>query len=274
MTQNKRYWDGPITSKQKKDLDLDLIDEINELYPEENEGNESVESKKSKSLAARFIGLITAIVFLLIFLGDFLQFYNMPSLDFLSRSRQLTQIEEINKLREAVVIVNTVSGRGTGFNIDPSGLIITNYHVIEGKKVIFVNFLSSDIYGVNKIDSFPDIDLAVANINGENLPTLEIEEHNVPQVGDEVLIIGNPLGFSYVVKEGQIAGEIKLRNWDEQVLMIKGPIYKGSSGSPVFNVEGKVVAVIFATLVTDNYDEEIIGLAVPIKHLLDRLETD
>ncbi len=273
MTQNKRYWDGPITSKQKKDLDLDLIDEINELYPEKSADNEVDESKKGKSLGLRLIGLLTVVVFLSIFLGNFLQFYNMPSLDFLSRSRQLTQIEEVNKLREAVVIVNTVSGRGTGFNIDPSGLVITNHHVIEDKRVIFVNFLSNDIYGVNKIDSFPDIDLAVANISGENLPTLEIEKNKVPQAGDEVLIIGNPLGFSYVVKEGQVAGEIKLKNWDEQVLMIKGPIYKGSSGSPVFSAEGKVVAVIFATLVTNN-NEEIIGLAVPIKHLLDRLETD
>lgn len=86
--------------------------------------------------------------------------------------------------------------------------------------------------------------------------------------GDKVLVIGNPLQFSQIVIEGELAGEILLDGWDVPVFMIKAPVYKGSSGSPVINRAGKVVAVIFATLISDVQKEKI-GLAVPVSYIIE-----
>jgi len=163
-----------------------------------------------------------------------------------------------------------VTGRqGTGFNIDSQGLIVTNYHVVRDARLVFVGFADGTIHGVKEAIHFPEVDLALLDIAGDNLPVLALENENNMKTGDKVIVIGNPLGFPQVVKEGEVVGQIRLQGWEDPVIMIKGPIYSGSSGSPVFNEEGTVVAVVFGTLKQQANSEQVenIGLAVPINQL-------
>ena len=268
MDKENQYWKVPLDEKISKQLDVELIEELNEYYGEEDDDQEEEEQD---SWVFKLIGFVTVTVFVVLILATGFRAFSMPPLEFLTQSRELARDPEIRELRESVVIVSTVGGRGTGFNIDPTGLIITNYHVISGARMVSVNFISGDLYHTREIESFPEIDIAFLWIDGEDIPTVSLETERTPQFGDEVLIIGNPMGFTRIINQGRIVGTTRLSGWDSEVLMIEGDIHQGSSGSPVFNDEGKVIAVVFATLRSDVEGIRVIGLAVPIKEFLERL---
>lgn len=257
---NDDNWNIPVSSEDRENLDEDLIDHLNEKYDGDQE-----EVPAGRSRGIRIVGLITALVLISLAFNNLFMVFNIPSLHFVERSRELARDPEIQKLREAVVVVSSANSRGTGFNIDENGLIITNYHVINDAGIINVSFTQGPLYTGKIWASFPEIDLAIIRIEGENLPVIEIETEAELAAGDKVMVIGNPLWLSFIVTEGEVVGSAVLKGWGKTVLMIKAPIHKGSSGSPVINSEGKVSAVIFATVQTEQ--EEIIGLAVPVNYL-------
>ncbi|KUO50138.1 MAG: hypothetical protein APF76_06655 [Desulfitibacter sp. BRH_c19] len=270
MNIESKYWEVPLNDHEKHHIDMELVEELNERYDDEEEA-EIVGNPFLRDLAIRVIGIVTVLVFILLILGNGFKIFTLPSIDFLAKSRELAGNPEIGQLRESVVVVNAMRSKGTGFNISPTGLIVTNYHVISDSRIVYVNFIDGDIYHVKEIESFPEIDLAILKIDGEDIPVIDLEKEETPRTGDEVLIIGNPLGFTRVINKGQITGITRLNGWDKEVLMIEGAIHKGSSGSPVFNDEGKVIAVVFATLRSNTDNDDPVGLAVPINHLLERL---
>ena len=272
MNKDSEFWKVPLSDHEKNHLDLELLDELNENYEDEEE-SEVTYNSFFKDLAIKVVGIITAFVFILIVSGNLFQFFSYPALDFLAKSRELAEDPEISQLRESVVVVNAMGSKGTGFNISPTGLIVTNYHVISNSRVVYVNFIDRDIYHVKEIESFPEVDLAILKIDGEDIPVIELEMEETSKIGDEVLVIGNPLGFTRIINKGVITGRTRLKGWNEEVLMIEGAIHKGSSGSPVFNDNGKVIAVVFATLGSNTDSDNTIGLAVPIKHLLEKLSS-
>ena len=273
MDKKNQYWKVPLDEEVAKQLDIELLEEINEYYgDEDDEETEDNEQLNSRPFAVKFIGAVTVCIFLLVVLAGGFRFFGLPPLDFLAQSWELARNPEIRELRESVVVVNSLGRQGTGFNIEPTGLIVTNYHVIRGARVVYVNFINGDLYYVRETLNFPEIDIALLKIEGENIPAVYLETENSPQTGDGVLIIGNPLGFTRIINEGQIAGTTRLSGWDREVLMIEGAIHQGSSGSPVFNADGKVVAVVFATLRPNLDNDERVGLAVPIEHFLERLD--
>ena len=271
MKKDSEYWKVPLNDYEKYHIDIELVEELNEIHDDEVEA-EVIPKSLLRNLSIKLIGLITVLVFILLILGNMFKVFTLPSIDFLAKSRELAQNPEIRQLRESVVVVNAVGSQGTGFNISSTGLIVTNYHVISDARIVYVNFIDGDIYHVKEIESFPEVDLAILNIDGEDLPVIELESEEIPNKGDEVLIIGNPLGFTRVINKGEITGTTRLNGWDKEVFMIEGAIHKGSSGSPVFNDDGKVIAVVFATLRANiGNDNGTIGLAVSINHLLERL---
>ena len=270
MDKENQYWKIPLDEKISKQLDLELIEEINEYYGEEEEDDEQ-EEIESTSWVVKLVGFVTVFVFVLLIVATGFRAFSMPPLEFLTQSRELAQNPEIRELRESVVVVSAGSSRGTGFNIDSTGLIVTNYHVISDARVVSVSFIGGDLYHVREITSFPEIDIALLRIAGEDIPLVELETERIPRFGDEVLIIGNPMGFTRIINEGRIIGTTRLSGWNSEVLMIQGDIHQGSSGSPVFNDEGNVVAVVFATLRADVEGVRRIGLAVPVKDFLERL---
>ncbi|MGG3306947.1 MULTISPECIES: S1 family peptidase [Paenibacillus] len=198
------------------------------------------------------------------------QIYNLPSLRFLKKDSQLSQNEQIQHYKEAVVNINAGDRKGTGFNVAASGLIITNQHVTEDDKVGTVQFLHGKSYLADVIVSDIELDIAILQIrdNETDLPTLQLETETPYQEGEPINVIGNPLSFNRIATEGIVLGLTPTANRELPMLMIQAPIYNGNSGSPVINKEGNVIAVVFATTTTTREDQSItVGLAIPIDYL-------
>lgn len=204
--------------------------------------------------------------------------YNMQAFRFLAISRELSRNEAVSRYKEAVVVVATEDGKGTGFLLSSNGYIVTNHHVIEGKKKAFVRFADGARYEADVVVSEPSLDLAVLKLpkQEQDRTALPLEQVRGWQPGMHVYVIGNPLFFSHIANEGAIIGEIPVQGLEVPAMAIQAPIYKGNSGSPVINERGEAIAVVFATAEIERSGEkQKVGLAVPVSHLiplLDKLE--
>jgi gamma-glutamylcyclotransferase (GGCT)/AIG2-like uncharacterized protein YtfP len=220
----------------------------------------------------KFLIVTSAIFLMFTILSPWYRVFQLPSIDLLTRSKELEKDANIREWMQTVVSITTHNSKATGFNIHSDGMIITNYHVVDNTEAIFVTLQNGSIFKGEVIAKYPDLDLAIIDIDGKNMPKTELS--SVLDVGtdERLIIIGNPLGLTQVVKEGQVIGLINITDWDLPVLAIESPILQGSSGSPVFNEKGKVIAVIFANAGTmmQGDDEVIIGLCVPIDYLLEQ----
>ncbi|KOP69281.1 peptidase S7 flavivirus helicase (NS3) [Bacillus sp. FJAT-18019] len=198
------------------------------------------------------------------------QVYNLPTLRFLKKDSQLSQDEQIQQYKQAVVNVSIGDRKGTGFNIAPNGIIITNQHVLDDDKAGIIQFLNGKTYLADVIVSDSEIDISILKIrdNATNLPTLQLETEIAYQEGVPIHVIGNPLAFYRIATEGTVLGLTPSESRQLPMLMIQAPIHNGNSGSPVINNKGKVIAVVYATTTTSQGDQSItVGLAIPIDYL-------
>ena len=137
-------------------------------------------------------------------------------------------------------------GEGSGFIIDPNGLVVTNAHVAGGADKIEVTLqdgtkLPATLKGVDE-----KTDLALLQIKaGKPLPFVEFGDSSKVRVGDQVLAIGNPFGLGGTVTAGIVSAtgrEIGQGPY-EDFLQVDAPINRGNSGGPTFNLHGQVVGV-------------------------------
>jgi len=163
---------------------------------------------------------------------------------------------------------------GSGFLIDEKGLVVTNAHVIENAKYIWIQV---PILGRKKLDVAvvgicPDRDIALLKISDDGLhilrealgkiPFLLLGDSDAVASAESVLVLGYPLG-QYHVKSttGIVSGkEVMLSNL---LLQITAPINPGSSGGPILNGQGHVVGIAVAIIL----DAQNVGYAIPINEL-------
>jgi hypothetical protein len=155
----------------------------------------------------------------------------------------------VHRSKPAIVRVEDGDGRvGTGFILDPSGLIATNLHVIIGADRIQVTTLDGLALPVVSIIALdPDHDLALIDVDPPKpMATVPLGDSDLVEAGDPVVAIGNPLGvLDYTVSDGLISS-VRQMSPDVKVLQISAPISQGSSGGPLFNPFGEVIGVATA----------------------------
>ena len=140
---------------------------------------------------------------------------------------------------------------GSGFVIDDEGHIVTNNHVIEDADLIEVSFPNGDTFEATLIGRDPATDIAVLKIEtGADIPAVPWGDSDTAEVGEWVIAIGNPFGYSGSVAAGIISArnrDISSGNYDD-FIQTDVAINRGNSGGPLFNMDGEVIGVNTAIL--------------------------
>lgn len=161
--------------------------------------------------------------------------------------------------------------QGSGFFVSKDGLIVTNYHVIAEGNSAVAKLPDGAFYvvdGVLKFDKARDV--AVIKAHGQNFQTLALGNSDRVQVGEEVVAIGNPLSLDSTVSNGIVSGMRAVKEDGGKFLQITAPISTGSSGGPLFNMEGGVIGITTMYL----KGGENLNFAIPINDAKPLLETD
>jgi serine protease Do len=138
-----------------------------------------------------------------------------------------------------------VRGEGSGFIIQPDGLILTNAHVVEGASRITVQLTDRREYPAKVIGEDKVSDVAVIKIAANDLPTVNLGNSNSLQVGQWVLAIGAPFGFENSATAGIVSAKGRTLEDSGYVPFIQTdvPINPGNSGGPLFDMQGKVIGI-------------------------------
>ena len=159
-----------------------------------------------------------------------------------------------------------VASLGSGFVIDPSGLIATNNHVIDGADEIVINFHDGTKLKVEKVlgrDSKTDVALLKVTPK-KPLTAVTFGSSEQLRVGDWVMAIGNPFGLGGTLTVGVISAkqrDIQSGPYDDY-LQTDASINKGNSGGPLFNMDGEVIGINTA-IISPTGGSIGIGFAIP-----------
>ncbi len=140
----------------------------------------------------------------------------------------------------------SAQSQGTGFVVDPSGIIVTNNHVIADADEIIANFSDGRKLAAELIGKDPKTDLAVLRVKSDiPLKAVAFGDSDKARVGDWVMAIGNPFGFGRTVTLGIVSAigrDINSGPYDNYI-QTDAAINKGNSGGPLFNMDGEVVGI-------------------------------
>lgn len=160
---------------------------------------------------------------------------------------------------------------GTGCVISPNGVILTSSHVIDGSDDIDVTVSSGKVYKASVISILgKNNDLALLKINTkERLTTISLGDSEAVRVGQKVLAIGNPFGFSGTLTQG-IVSRI---DYSKNKIQTDAAINPGNSGGPLINSSGEVIGINQSIYNPDNNKSNIgIGFAVPVNSAKEFIE--
>lgn len=156
---------------------------------------------------------------------------------------------------------------GSGVIIDPSGVILTNSHIVFGRQAITVTLDDGSTESAEIIGADPLFDIALIRIPAPPkgaLPTAPLGDSDHLLVGEEVFAIGNPFGLDQTLSRGIVSAVNRILpdvalSLDEPMIQTDAPINPGSSGGPLIDHCGDVVGITTAILP----DAQNIGFAIP-----------
>jgi Do/DeqQ family serine protease len=156
---------------------------------------------------------------------------------------------------------------GSGVMVDPSGLVVTNVHVIEGADEVKVSLADKREFEAEIVLKDPRSDLAVLQLKGvhEKFPTLDFANSDELQVGDVVLAIGNPFGVGQTVTHGIISAlartQVGITDY-QFFIQTDAAINPGNSGGALVDITGKLAGINTA-IFSRSGGSQGIGFAIP-----------
>jgi S1-C subfamily serine protease len=178
----------------------------------------------------------------------------------------ITQAVEYDFFENAV----PVEGAGSGFVIDPRGYVLTNNHVVVGSQNIQVTLGDRSRYTAKLVGADPRNDIALLKIDPKSkaIAALPLGDSAALQVGQSVLAIGNPFGFSSTLTKGVISAlgrtvQTSDTTVIDQAIQTDAAINRGNSGGPLLNSHGEVIGINTA-IYTPSGTTAGIGFATPI----------
>ena len=159
-----------------------------------------------------------------------------------------------------------MQGQGSGFFIDPAGYIVTNNHVVDGRRRSSGDDRTTAARSTPRsIGPDPKTDLALLKVRRRQLAAfVKLADADSPRVGDWVVAIGNPFGLGGTVTAGIVSArgrDIGAGPYDD-FLQIDAPINPGNSGGPIFNLKGEVIGINTA-IYSPTGGSVGIGFAIP-----------
>jgi len=171
---------------------------------------------------------------------------------------------------------------GTGIVMTADGYVITNYHVIEGAKQIYVLLGDKDQYVATLVGGDETTDIAVLKVEAADLIPAEFGNSDMLRVGDTVVAIGDPLGTELrgTMTDGIVSAinrDLNLSGRKMTLIQTNAALNSGNSGGPLINCYGQVIGI--NTMKMSNYSStsstvEGLGFAIPItaaKPIIDEL---
>lgn len=156
-------------------------------------------------------------------------------------------------------------GVGSGVVVDPSGIILTNNHVVEGADEVLIELPDGREFKASETKVDEQTDLAILRIKiDEKLPYARLGDSSKMEIGDWVLAIGNPFELEHTVSAGIISGSKRVLPSGKRAeyLQTDAAINPGNSGGPLVNLDGEVVGINTA-IASSSGGYQGIGFAIP-----------
>jgi serine protease Do len=135
-------------------------------------------------------------------------------------------------------------GSGSGFIIESGGRILTNAHVVKDADEIMVTLSDNREFKAKVLGADERTDVALIEIDAQDLPTVRLGNSDQIEVGEWVLAIGAPFGMSYTATQGIVsATERQLREQYVPFIQTDAAVNPGNSGGPLFNARGEVIGI-------------------------------
>jgi Do/DeqQ family serine protease len=156
---------------------------------------------------------------------------------------------------------------GSGVIVDPTGLVVTNYHVIEGASAVKISLADKREFDADIVLKDQRSDLSILRIKGANerFPVLEFGNSDALQVGDVVLAIGDPFGVGQTVTHGIVSAlartQVGISDY-QFFIQTDAAINPGNSGGALVDVNGRLVGINTA-IYSRSGGSQGIGFAIP-----------
>jgi serine protease Do len=195
------------------------------------------------------------------------QAYQIKAIATVNEPLSLEQV--VGRTIPSIVQIRAAGGRGTGFLLDSSGLVVTNQHVVGSAFSVKVRLYDGTLVNGRVLRRDAVADAALVKLEGDvsGISGLPICHTDVVRVGQSVVAIGNPLSLSNTVTQGIVSGF--RRSHARSLIQTDTAVNPGNSGGPLLNREGTVIGIVTEKIATEGV--EGLGFALPIGEVLQRL---